>query len=203
MSRVDGALRMKSRKEQNIEATRAALLSVARRHFGREGYSNAELARIAADARVTTGALYHHFGSKQGLFLAVAEDLEAEMLAAASAVVDDDPWRRLRLGFEKLIDLCASAAVQRIIFVEAPQVVGPDAWRKIELRYAFGALRNVLTALIDAKIIKPYPIDLIARTLLALLHETSAEVARSKHDPKTRAQVSDLLSGVLDVFLVR
>jgi AcrR family transcriptional regulator len=201
--KVDGALRMKSRKEQNIEATRAALLSVARRHFGREGYSNAELARIAADARVTTGALYHHFGSKQGLFLAVAEDLEAEMLAAASAVVDDDPWRRLRLGFEKLIDLCASAAVQRIIFVEAPQVVGPDAWRKIELRYAFGALRNVLTALIDAKIIKPYPIDLIARTLLALLHETSAEVARSKHDPKTRAQVSDLLSGVLDVFLVR
>jgi AcrR family transcriptional regulator len=203
MSRGDGALRMKSRKEQNIEATRAALLSVARRHFGREGYSNAELARIAADARVTTGALYHHFGSKQGLFLAVAEDLEAEMLAAASAVVDDDPWRRLRLGFEKLIDLCASAAVQRIIFVEAPQVVGPDAWRKIELRYAFGALRNVLTALVDAKIIKPYPIDLIARTLLALLHETSAEVARSKHDPKTRAQVSDLLSGVLDVFLVR
>jgi AcrR family transcriptional regulator len=203
MSRDNGALRMKSRKEQNIEATRAALLSVARRHFGREGYSNAELARIAADARVTTGALYHHFGSKQGLFLAVAEDLEAEMLAAASAVVDDNPWRRLRLGFEELIDLCASAAVQRIIFVEAPQVVGPDAWRKIELQYAFGALRNVLTALVDAKIIKPYPIDLIARTLLALLHETSAEVARSKHDPKIRAQVSDLLSGVLDVFLVR
>jgi hypothetical protein len=82
-------------------------------------------------------------------------------------------------------------------------VVGPDAWRKIELRYAFGTLRTVLTALRDANIIKPYPVDLIARTLLALLHETSAEVARSRHDPKIRAQVSDLVTGVLDVFLVR
>jgi hypothetical protein len=39
--------------------------------------------------------------------------------------------------------------------------------------------------------------------LLALLHETSAEVARSKHDPKIRAEVSDLVTGVLDAFLVR
>src|SRR5216684_4289895 len=151
----------------------------------------------------TTGAVYHHFASKKGLFVAVAEDLEAEILGTAASVTSDDPWQRLRLGFEKLIDLCASPAVQRIIFVEAPQVVGPDAWRKIELRYAFGTLRTVLTALRDANIIKPYPVDLIARTLLALLHETSAEVARSKHDPKIRAQISDLVAGVLDVFLVR
>jgi hypothetical protein len=102
-----------------------------------------------------------------------------------------------------LIDLCASSAVQRIIFVEAPQVVGPDAWRKIELQYAFGALRAVLTTLRDGGIIKPYPIDLIARTLLALLHETAAEVARSKHDPVVRTQVSELAAGVFDVFLAR
>jgi hypothetical protein len=35
------------------------------------------------------------------------------------------------------------------------------------------------------------------------VHETSAEVARSKHDPKIRADISDLVAGVLDVFLVR
>ena len=193
----------KSRKEQNLEATRAALMAVGRKHFARDGYSDAEIAKIAADARVTTGAVYHHFASKKGLFTAVAEDLEAEILATAAAVNSADPWQRLRLGFEKLIDLCASPAVQRIIFVEAPQVVGPEAWRKIELRYAFGALRTVLTALSDAKMIKPYPVDLVARTLLALLHETSAEVARSKHDPKIRAEISDMVAGVLDVFLVR
>ena len=194
---------VKSRKEQNLEAARAALMAVARKHFARDGYSDAEIAKIAADARVTTGAVYHHFASKKGLFVAVAEDLEAEILATAASVTSDDPWQRLKLGFEKLIDLCASPAVQRIVFVEAPQVVGPDAWRKIELRYAFGTLRTVLGALRDAKIIKPYPIDLIARTLLALLHETSAELARSKQDPKIRAQISDMVTGMFDIFLVR
>jgi AcrR family transcriptional regulator len=194
---------MKSRREENLEATRAALLTVARKHFARHGYSQAEIGRIATEARVTTGAVYHHFTNKKDLFIAVAENLEAEILATAASVSDDDPWRRLKLGFEKLIDLCASSAVQRIIFVEAPQVVGPEAWRKIELRYAFGALRAILTTLREAKIIKPYPIDLIARTMLALLHETSAEVARAKNDPHIRAQVSDLVADVLDVFHAR
>jgi len=193
----------KSRKEQNLEATRTALMAVARRHFARDGYSGAEIAAIAADARVTSGAIYHHFGSKKGLFTAVAEDLEQEILRTAASIRHEDPWQRLRLGFEKLIDLCAAPAVQRITFIEAPQVVGPEAWRKIELQYAFGALRNVLASLREAGRIKPYPVDLIARMLLALLHETSAEVARSKHDPAVRAQVSEMVSGVFDVFVAR
>jgi AcrR family transcriptional regulator len=197
---LSSGLTMKSRKEENFEATRAALMAVARKHFARDGYSKAEIGRIAADARVTTGAVYHHFTNKKDLFVAVAENLEAELLATAASVVSDDPWQRLKLGFEKLIDLCASSAVQRIIFVEAPQVVGPEAWRKIELRYAFGALRTILAALQDAKIIKPYPVDLIARTMLALLHETSAELARARNDPRIRAQVSNLLADLLDVF---
>jgi AcrR family transcriptional regulator len=191
---------MKSRRERNVAATRAALLAIARKHFARGGYARAEIAGIAAEAGVTTGAIYHHFSSKKGLFQAVAEELEAEILVAAAAVEEGEPWLRLRAGFEKLIDICTSPDVQRILFVEAPQVIGPEAWRKIELRYAFGALRGVLAALIAAGTIKPYPIDLVARTLLALLREASAEVARAKHDAKVRAQVADLVAGVLDVL---
>jgi AcrR family transcriptional regulator len=194
---------MKSRRAMSIEATRAALINVARKHFARDGYSRAELARIAADAGVTTGAIYHHFANKKALFQAVAEELEAEILAAAARSSEVEPWRRLQSGFEQLIDACASAEVQRIIFIEAPQVVGPDAWRKIELRFAFGALRAVLASLIAAKIVKPYPLDLVARTLLALLRETSAEVARSKRDPKIRAQIADLVAGIFDALRSR
>jgi AcrR family transcriptional regulator len=190
----------KSRRDQYVAATQKALLSVARTHFGRHGYSGAEIARIAADARVTTGAIYHHFGNKQGLFLAVAEDLEAEILAASAAIDHADPWQRLKLGFEMLVDVCATPAVQRIIFIEAPQVIGPDAWRKIELRYAYGALTEALAAFRAAKMLRPYPLELVARTLLALLHETSAEVFRSKRDPRIRQQISELIAGVFELF---
>jgi AcrR family transcriptional regulator len=191
---------MKSRKEENAEATRAAIITVARKHFTRHGYAGAEIAKIAIEARVTTGAVYHHFSGKKALFLAVAEHLEVQILATAAMVDEIDPWLRLKAGFEKLIDLCASPDVQRITFVEAPQVVGPDAWRKIELRYAYGATREALAALIKAGIVKPYPVELIARTLLALLHETSAEVARSKRDPNVRKQISEIVSNLFRVF---
>ncbi len=193
---------MKSRREANVEATQAALLAVARRHFAREGFSGAEIGRIAADAQVTTGAVYHHFAGKKELFRAVAEQLEGEILKA-SLVDEKDPLRRLRLGFEKLIDVCAAPDVQRIIFVEAPQVIGPEAWRKIELRYAFGALRGVLGALRNENAIKSHPPDLVARMLLALLRETSAELARAKRAPETRKEVSALVTDVFDALLTK
>ena len=177
-------------------------MSAARRHFARYGYSRAGTERIAADARVTCGALYHHFAGKKGLFQAVAEEVEGEILAAAAAGGETEPWLRLRNGFERLIDRCAADDVQRIIFVEAPQVVGPDAWREIELRFAFGALRAILATLQEAGKIKPYPIDLLARMLLALLRETSAEVARSGRDPQVRGQISGLVAGFWNILSV-
>ncbi len=188
---------MKSRKEANVEATRAALLAAARKHFARVGYSRAQTGKIAADARVTTGALYHHFGSKKKLFQAVAEQLEVEILAVSSGVQGTDPWERFKAVFERLVDVCASPDIQRITFIEAPQVIGPEAWREIELRYAYGALHKTLPLMIEAGLVKPYPIDLIARTLLALLREASTELAQARQDPKVRKQVSDFTASVL------
>lgn len=188
---------MKTRRDRHVEATRTAVLAVARRQFARVGFTRAELGTIARDAGVTTGAIYYHFQSKKGLFLAVAEQLEAQILKQGLAAVDEDPWLRFQAGFERLIDFCAAADVQRIIFVEAPQVLGPEAWRKVQLKYAYGALYETLPRLIAAGILKPFPTELIARTLLALLRETSAEVARTKRDAKVREQVSELVRGVL------
>lgn len=191
---------MKSRRDENSEATRAAIIATARKHFGRNGYSATEIVKIAADARVTTGAVYHHFSGKRALFQAVAEQLEVDILETAAAVAGSDPWLRIQAVFEKLIDFCAARDVQRITFIEAPQVIGPEAWRAIELRYAYGALRQTLTALVAAKVLKPYPMDFVARTLLALLHESSAEVARSKHDTTVRKQVSEMVQGVFGLL---
>lgn len=77
-----------------------------------------------------------------------------DILTTASAVDEGDPWLRIQAGFEKLIDLCASPEVQRITFIEAPQVIGPEAWRAIELRYAYGTMRQALTALAAANVVK-------------------------------------------------
>jgi AcrR family transcriptional regulator len=61
-------------QQQRRERTRAALIEAAAEVFAREGYSAARVEQIAERARVTTGALYGHFQSKQGLFLAVFDE---------------------------------------------------------------------------------------------------------------------------------
>jgi AcrR family transcriptional regulator len=193
-------IQRKSRREENVEATRAALIAVARRHFARHGFGETDIADVARDARLTTGAIYHHFKNKLALFQAVAEELESEILAASSSVAVGDPWEALHAAFEKLIDLCARPDVQRIVFVEAPQVIGPAAWREIEMQYAFGVMRKTLDALRAANCIKPYSTEYIACTLLALLRESSAEVARTRGSAPAREQVSELVSGVFSLL---
>ena len=63
----------KSRKEEYAEATRAALVEVARAEFAERGYADVSIEQIVQGARVTRGALYHHFEDKRALFRAVLE----------------------------------------------------------------------------------------------------------------------------------
>ena len=70
---------VKSRRTEYAELTRAALLPAAADAFVRDGYNASSTVSIAAAARVTKGALYHHFTDKQSLFEAV---LDAHQKAA-------------------------------------------------------------------------------------------------------------------------
>ncbi|QES05267.1 TetR family transcriptional regulator [Streptomyces venezuelae] len=57
--------------QQRAERTRQEILSAAARVFDGHGYERASLARIAGEARVTTGALVFHFATKADLATAV------------------------------------------------------------------------------------------------------------------------------------
>ena len=70
--------------------TRARILEAALAEFRDRGYERAGLRRIAAAARVTTGAVYNHFGSKEGLFDALVGESAAELMAAWTAGRDGD-----------------------------------------------------------------------------------------------------------------
>lgn len=73
---------MRVARQARAEATRDAVLTGAAEVFLRLGYANASLAEIMAQAKVTKGALYFHFGSKEELARVVI-DLGIERLAVA------------------------------------------------------------------------------------------------------------------------
>ena len=70
---------------------RLALAAVE--EFGARSFEEVTVAELATAAEVTTGALYHHFGSKLGLYAFVREDVERRLLdrmeGAAAAAADE------------------------------------------------------------------------------------------------------------------
>ena len=77
-------------RSQHVEATRRAVLAAARSLFGSQGYSQTSVDQIAAGARVTKGAVYHHFANKEALFRAVHAEVESEAQARAIAARDPE-----------------------------------------------------------------------------------------------------------------
>src|ERR1700757_2868341 len=74
-----------SLRAEHVAQTRAALVSAGRLLFGTKGFAATSVEDIARAARVTTGALYHHFPTKAAVFEAVFEQVHAEMLVATLA----------------------------------------------------------------------------------------------------------------------
>jgi AcrR family transcriptional regulator len=57
---------------------RLALAAI--KEFGARAFGEVTVGELAASADVTTGALYHHFGSKLGLYAFVRHDVEQRLL---------------------------------------------------------------------------------------------------------------------------
>ena len=60
-------------QKRDPAATRQRILEASESEFSRHGYSGARVERIATAARANIRMIYHYFGGKEGLYLAVLE----------------------------------------------------------------------------------------------------------------------------------
>jgi len=81
------AKRRLSRAEAKAQ-TRTALLESAQQVFAEEGYANASLDQIAAEAGYTKGAVYAHFASKEELFLELLSNGLIRQIEVLEALLD-------------------------------------------------------------------------------------------------------------------
>jgi TetR/AcrR family transcriptional regulator len=78
-----------TRSERRKAATAAAIMKAAERNFLDKGFHGTKIEDIASEADVATGSIYVHFGSKEGLYLALIERaLEVEERYLAKAFED-------------------------------------------------------------------------------------------------------------------
>jgi AcrR family transcriptional regulator len=102
-----------SRQWARADATRQALLSAAQEVFADRGYADAGIAEIVERSGISVGSLYHHYGGKAGLYLALWEELSDEQeeraagaVAAARSRGEDDPIALFIAGARAYLEVC-------------------------------------------------------------------------------------------------
>ncbi len=141
-----------SRRQQYSASTKRALVAVAREHFATEGYAGTSLDTIVAGARVTKGALYHHFSGKQAVFEAVFEHVEADAARQITAALEDasDPWQKAMAGLQAFLQVVQEPTYQRIVIQEGPAILGYERFREQEERSTFGIVRDIVRSVLES-----------------------------------------------------
>ena len=190
----------RSRRAEQSEATRAALLKVARNLFAERGYAAVGTEEIVKRAKVTRGALYHHFRDKKDLFRAVHEQLEGEMAEKIGKQLAEggvtDPIELLAEGARTFLDH-TTGPLARITLVDAPSILGWEEWRAIDEKYGMGLVIAGLQSGVDAGVIGEQPVKPLAHLLLAALGEAGMLIANAEDPKAARAEVEPPLLSLL------
>ena len=76
-------------RKRDSERTRSALMKAALKEFSSHGFAGARIDRIASAAKCNMRMLYHYFGSKEGLYVAVLEAAYADLRRKEAALKID------------------------------------------------------------------------------------------------------------------
>jgi AcrR family transcriptional regulator len=195
------AARSRARRAEHAADTRESLLAAARRLFAAHGFDATGTEQIVAEARVTRGALYHHFRDKADLFRAVmaeaAGDVATRLIDEQLAADAESPLVEIRDGVSAFLDVCVGGDFQRIVLVDGPRVLGTDAWDDLVERYGRSILEEWLARCVQAADLDPIPVRSLARLLIAMLTEASLAIARAADPAAERAELGEVLDRVL------
>lgn len=177
---------MSRSRAEMIEATRGKLLATARHAFQHRGYAGTSMDDFTAEAGLTRGALYHHFGDKKGLLAAVVEEIDREIddrLNAISAQVGD-PWTAFRERCRAYLQMAAEPEIRRIVLQDARAVLGPTS--DAAQQQCIASLATLLQRLIDERVIDAASPEALARLINGTLTEGAFWIAGAPDDAPLR-----------------
>lgn len=187
---------------QRTAATRALLMDAARKLFADKGFAEVSTQAIVASAGVTRGALYHQFEDKAGLFAAVYEEIEREIVADIVRQIGErrpaDPLEAMRSGARLFLDACAAPDVQQIVLIDAPAVLGWARWREVGMKYGLGVIEGMLAHAVAEGAIPEQPLRATAHVLLGALDEAALYVSRADDREQARRDMDAVCDRLLD-----
>jgi len=142
--------RKTTRRQDYSSSTKRALLEHATELFTDHGYAGTSLDEVVAAARVTKGALYHHFPSKLALFESVFMRCQDDATKQIDNALKSsrDPWERAQIGMRTFLDVCQQPNYRRICLQEAPVALGHERWQEAERESSYGLVERIVTDLL-------------------------------------------------------
>ncbi len=191
-----------SLRAEQVAQTRGALVAAGRRLFGVDGFGATSVEDLASEARVTTGALYHHFPTKTALFEAVFVQAHTDLMTASKKAAQgaSDGIDELARGFEVFLDGVLQPDIQRILIVDGPAVLGLARYTELDEQYAHAAIVHALTAAAQAGTITVEDPETATRLLLGALTRGAMLIANSPDPVETRHAVAKSMRALLSSF---
>jgi AcrR family transcriptional regulator len=175
--------------------TQRALLDAARDVFTRQGFTEASIADIVERAGSSVGSLYHHFGGKSELFLALWQEHQLAYEEAASAAVAaarqrgvTDPAELFSAGARAFLDGCWQRRDLALLFSAGDGPPGFEVMRRRRGHEWIGQ-NDALLRLADTSLDRLY-----AAVLTSLIGEGAREVAAAR----SRIQAERVIDAVLE-----
>ena len=179
-----------SRRQQFSASTKRALVEVATAQFSEHGYGGTSLDSIVAGARVTKGALYHHFSGKQAVFEAVFASVEDDASKKIKSALRGatDPWEKARAGLREFLEIVQDPVYQRVVIQDGPAILGYERFREQEERSTFGSVLDIVRAVLGAGDweLDEDMLQTFARIFFGAMSSAGESVATAE-DPETAA----------------
>jgi AcrR family transcriptional regulator len=176
-------------------ATTAAILASARALFAEHGFEGTSIDGIALAAGVAKGAVYHHYPSKEAVFVEVLDAVHRDIAAAeppAALAGVTDPVELIGAAVLHYLTTVSEPATRRILLIDGPVVIGWVRWREIDDRY-FGARARVAMRVLLGPDASEAEVDAATRLSMGAVME-AALVCATAADPAESAR--ELVGGL-------
>jgi AcrR family transcriptional regulator len=190
-----------SRRQQYSASTKRALVDVAARHFTEQGYAATSLDQIVAGARVTKGALYHHFSGKQAVFEAVFEKIETDAAARIRKALKGsrDPWEKALIGLRAFLEIVQDPSYQRVVIQEGPAILGYERFREQEERSSYGLVQDMVRDVLEDSTydLSDDMLETFSRIFFGAMSAAGESVSSSPNPKVAVAQVETAIAFIL------
>ena len=180
---------------QRTAQTQRALLDAAREIFTEQGFADASIADVVERAGSSVGSLYHHFGGKSELFLALwqehqlaHEEAASQAVAAARQAGLTDPTELFCTGARAFLEGSWQRRDLAVLFFAGDGPPGFEVIKRRRGREWIGQ-NDALLQLPDTALDRLY-----AAILTSLIGEGAQEVALAK----TRRQANRIIDAVIE-----